>query len=296
MPSTGPRAKHWSFTLNNYTPDDVDRLSAPDQSLEIDYIIFGKEVGASGTPHLQGTVCFQSRKRLPQVKAIIGNAHCTITRSLLQSIEYCKKEGDFIENGSIPAGRGERSDLDDFKQSVQEGIIDLKELRDRHSKICAQYPRFVKDYIDDWKEKISVEPHLMREWQQTLNHLLLLPPDPRHIIFIVDRTGNQGKSWFARYYCDLHENAQIIVPGKKADMSYVVDESCRVFFLDCPRSKQGEFIQYDFLEELKNGFIFSPKYESRIKKLNPPHVVVLMNEFPDMSKLSGDRYSITTLN
>lgn len=87
----------------------------------------------------------------------------------------------------------------------------------------------------------------------------------------------------------------IIVPGKKADMAYVVQEECRVFFLDCPRSKQGDFIQYDFIEELKNGYVFSPKYESRIKKLKTPHIVVLMNEQPDMSKLSMDRYSITNL-
>ena len=79
-------------------------------------------------------------------------------------------------------------------------------------------------------------------------------------------------------------------------MAYVVNEDNKVFFFDCPRSKQGEFIQYDFLEELKNGFIFSPKYESRVKTLRTPHVVVLMNEYPDLEKLSADRYSITTLS
>lgn len=100
MPGTGPRAKHWMFTMNNYTPADLYRLSAPIPG--VDYLIFGKEVGASGTPHLQGSVCFQSRKRLQQVKAIIGDAHCTVARHLLQSIEYCKKDGDFTEVGSIP--------------------------------------------------------------------------------------------------------------------------------------------------------------------------------------------------
>lgn len=79
-------------------------------------------------------------------------------------------------------------------------------------------------------------------------------------------------------------------------MAYVVREECKTFFLDCPRSKQGEFIQYDFLEELKNGYLFSPKYESKVKTFKTPHVVVFMNEHPDMEKLSNDRYSITTLN
>lgn len=293
MPSTGPRAKNWCFTLNNYTPQDVDRLSTPIDGVE--YLIFGREVGASGTPHLQGTVCFQSRKRLSQVIATIGQCHCTVTRYLHQSIDYCRKDGDFTEIGLPPAGKGERSDLEEFKASVKEGVTSLVELRELHSSVCATYPRFVKEYLDDNRPKVTVQLHPLREWQGRLYELLMRPPDPRHIIFIVDKVGNQGKSWFARYFCDLNDNAQIIVPGKKADMAYVVREDCKTFFLDCPRSKQGEFIQYDFLEELKNGYVFSPKYESRVKKFRTPHIVVCMNESPDMSKLSADRYSITNL-
>lgn len=272
----------------------MDRLSSPLE--EVVYLIFGREVGLSGTPHLQGTVCFQSRKRLSQVIAIIGQAHCSVTRFLLQSIDYCKKDGDWVEQGAIPEGKnGERSDLEEFKASVKEGVTTLKELRELHSSVVARYPNFVKDYINDLKEPVRVELHPLREWQSTLYNKLILPPDKRKIMFVIDLVGDKGKSWFARYYCDLHENAQIIVPGKKADMSYVVSEDCRVFFLDCPRSKQGDFIQYDFLEELKNGYVFSPKYESKIKKLSTPHVVVMMNELPCMEKLSADRYSITTL-
>lgn len=156
---SGPRVKNWCFTLNNYTPEDLDRLSTlPDGVI---YLIYGKEVGSSGTPHLQGTVCFQSRKRLPQVKQVIGAAHCTTTRFLSQSIEYCKKEGDFVELGEAPAveqgnGRGKRSDLDEFKETVKGGVTDLSTLRDLHSSVCAMYPRFVKEYVDDCKAEIEV--------------------------------------------------------------------------------------------------------------------------------------------
>jgi len=65
--------------------------------------------------------------------------------------------------------------------------------------------------------------------------------------------------------------------------------------MDAPRSKQGEYIQYDFLEEVKNGRVFCPKYESRMKRLGKCHVVVMMNEHPDLTKLSDDRYSIVTI-
>lgn len=156
MPGHGPRAKYWCFTLNNYTPLDVDRLST--QNEEVTYIIFGKEVGASGTPHLQGFVAFEARKRLSQVIHVIGQAHCSITRHLAQAIEYCKKDGDFTEVGLSPVEgkKVERSDLEDFKDSVKEGLYSLKELRELHSEVCASYPKFVKEYIDDNRPAVKV--------------------------------------------------------------------------------------------------------------------------------------------
>lgn len=293
----GPRAKNWCFTLNNYSQADLDRLASPLANVE--YLIFGKEVGASGTPHLQGTICFTKRMRLSQVKEVVGQAHFSITRHLSHSIDYCKKESDFHEFGIPPPdrghGQGRRDDLEAFKESVKSGVRDLKVLRELHSIVCARHPRFVDSYLEDNKPAHSVVAYPLRPWQETLNQKLIHAPDARKIIFIVDITGNSGKSWFARYYCDLHSNAQIIVPGKKADMAYVAREDSRVFFFDCPRSKQGDFIQYDFLEELKNGYFFSPKYESKIKKLATPHVVVLMNERPADDKLSRDRYDVTLL-
>ncbi len=78
-------------------------------------------------------------------------------------------------------------------------------------------------------------------------------------------------------------------------MAFALEEDRRVIFFDCARSKQGVFLQYDFLEQVKNGMVFSPKFDSRFKYSKPPHVVVLMNEHPDMSRLSADRYRITVL-
>ena len=68
----------------------------------MDYLVFGKELGLSGSPHLQGTVCFQARKRKNQVMDILGcQCHCSVTKYLLQSIEYCKKDGDWFEAGKL---------------------------------------------------------------------------------------------------------------------------------------------------------------------------------------------------
>lgn len=80
---------------------------------------------------------------------------------------------------------------------------------------------------------------------------------------------------------------------KHADMAYALPNVLRVLFLDCTR-QQVEFLPYSFIESLKDGVVFSPKYESRVKHYGPVHVVVMMNQNPDMDKLSEDRYRIIT--
>lgn len=284
------RAKHWCFTLNNFTAQDIDRIAAIED--EVEYLIYGKEVGASGTPHLQGFVSFKERLRRNQVVAKVGQAHFTVARNIHHSIEYCKKEGDYVEIGVAPKGPGRRNDLEAFKQAVKEGQFCHRILREEHSEIYKKYHRFCIDYVNDNIPSRVVPTHPLYDWQATLWHDLSLTADDRKIVFCVDLDGNTGKSWFCQHYCAFHDNAQIVLPGKVADMSYMLDPTARVVFLDCPRSKQGEFIQYDFLEHIKNGLVFSGKYESRMKTLGSVHVVVMTNERPDMSKLSADRYDV----
>lgn len=284
------RAKHWCFTLNNYTQDNVDHII--DNASFFDYVVFGREVGDSGTPHLQGFVSFPNRVRRTVCVEKIGQAHFTVARNIDNAIRYCKKDGDYVELGERPTSQGSRSDLESFKLAVIGGCLDMKKLRNDFSEVVAKYPKFCTDFVQDHLPKKIVEVYPLRPWQSALYDALKLPPCPRKIFFIVDTVGNAGKSWFGHYYAFMHENSQVMLPGKKADMAYALDPTIRVLFVDAPRSKQGEFLQYDFLEDVKNGYVFCSKYESRVKQMQPCHVVVFMNEDPDMNKLSRDRYCI----
>lgn len=292
----GEQSKHWVFTLNNYTTNDVDRILTLGGAVR--YLVVGREVGAQGTPHLQGFVSFVQRKRLAQVKSVLGgNPHVEIARDPPGAIVYCKKDGDWDEIGEAPAGSGSRSDLNAFKDAVKSGEHNLEVLMETHSKVVARYKTFCKDYIRIHQKPEPVTTHALYPWQQSLNRKLLLAPDDRKIVFVVDVLGNVGKSWFGRYYLQLHpENTQIIRVGKKMDMAYELRTTSRVVFVDCARSKATDHLQYDFLEEMKDGMVFSAKYESHMKFMKPPHVVVLMNQQPDMTKLSADRYEIINLN
>lgn len=292
------RSRHWCFTLNNYSEDDIGLFRTLPEGAK--YVVIGKEVGDSGTPHLQGFISFLNPQRLSGLRSswFAGRAHWEVARSPWLAAEYCRKEGDYQEHGNPPTkpSPGFRSDLSGFKAAVKGGCFNVKRLREEHSDVYARYPRFCADYIRDNTPRPRVECFALRTWQGDLYERLRFAPDRRSIVFVVDVVGDTGKSWFCDYYSQLHEeDTQILTPGKYADMALALQTSIRVLFLDCPRSKQGDFIQYDFLENVKNGRVFSGKYESGMKYLNPLHVVVMMNEIPDEEKLSADRYLIINI-
>lgn len=96
------QGRNWCFTLNNYTEDEVASI----QALEVKYIIYGKEVGENGTPHLQGFINFDKPTRLAACKKINERAHWEICKgSSEQNITYCSKQGDVWSKGVAPKER-----------------------------------------------------------------------------------------------------------------------------------------------------------------------------------------------
>lgn len=290
------RGKNWCFTLNNYTEHDVEKLQKVVEEEKCSYIVFGKEIGESGTPHLQGFIYFDKRVYLTEIRRLISDkAHYELARLVPNSIEYCKKDGDVFEAGVEPSKQGKRTDLDEFKKDVQNGLLNFKEIREKHSLIYAKYKSFVMEYVTDNAPRRNFPDYPLHDWQEELLEKLNKDPDDRTIQFVVDLSGNNGKTWFAHWYSSKHKDVQVMSPGKKADMAYLLRTDIRVLIVDAPRSKQGEYIQYDFLEDVKNGYVFSPKYESLVKTLNNVHLVVMMNEHPDLTKLSADRFDIINI-
>lgn len=291
-------SKNWCFTLNNYTEDDVERINnLVTSKTGVTYVIYGKEVGESGTPHIQGFLTCSKKTRLLGIKGIIGsNPHLESARNVNASIEYCKKDGDWKEFGIRSRGQGARNDLESFKTDVKGGMLSLVDIREAHSEVYAKYPRFCAEYVRDNFPLVTIPNHALRPWQAHLESLLDEEPNRRTIYFVVDREGNTGKSWFSDWYQQKKGiKCQVLTPGKRSDMAYMLRPGLKYVFLDTPRAR-SDAIQYDFLEDLKNGRVFSPKYESIMKTYDPLHVVVCMNEPPDMTKLSADRFAIINLH
>lgn len=98
------RAKHWVFTINNYTPEIESRL----KELDCEWMIFGHEVGENGTPHLQGAVTFTNYKEGKTLGKLFP-WHLEVMRgSCQESKTYCTKEDTtgYFEKGIMPPSRG----------------------------------------------------------------------------------------------------------------------------------------------------------------------------------------------
>lgn len=70
-----------------------------EDQIQCKYIIYGKEVGASGTPHLQGFVSFDNQMTLSAAIKRLPGCHVEIAIAPDAAIDYCKKDGDWTERG-----------------------------------------------------------------------------------------------------------------------------------------------------------------------------------------------------
>jgi len=129
MPST--QSKNFCFTINNWNENHIDMLSEL-----IDYgaayIVAGKEIASTGTPHLQGFVQWDNKMTLTRAISLLKGAHVSMCKgSAKQNIDYCTKDDpNPFEFGKRPktqgsgqqerwtkaremASRGEFEDIDD---------------------------------------------------------------------------------------------------------------------------------------------------------------------------------------
>lgn len=289
------QTRHWCFTLNNYTDHDISSLD----TLEVTYLVYGREVATTGTPHLQGYVVFQSVKRFNQVRDLIPNAHVEPKRASSKAAAlYCKKDGLFTERGTLPS-TGVKCQIEAFKEWVLDHYNEHGSAPSRRL-IAATYPGLFVRYSERLLELIKaiiplpvLQEGELREWQQELKQTLDGDADDRTILFFVDPEGAKGKSWFQRWYFTQDQGrVQLLSSGKRDDVAHAIDPDCSVFLFNIPRGSM-EYLQYSVLEMLKDRFIFSPKYNSKTKTLRTnPHVVIFSNECPNMDAMTSDRYEV----
>lgn len=250
------------WTWNNYTIEDILLIKDYCTTRKHKYF-FGEEIApTTGTPHLQGYIEFNWPVKFSTLKKNFPKMHFKSPNgSREHNINYCSKYGETPKE-----------------------------------KLHSNFPPSVKEIVlqTEYPEDIVWKP-----FQKQVLDILDLEPDRRKIFWFHEPTGNIGKSYLCKYL-GLTRNI-ILADGKKNDVFNQVkteldnDKIPNIIILDIPRTSHN-YINYGVIENLKNGMIFSGKYEGGLCIFPIPHVIIFSNEPPDLSCLSKDRWCVHHIN
>lgn len=253
-------ALHWSWTLNNYTEEEIEDIlsiiASGSGAVAVDKYLFQTEIGEEcGTPHLQGYFKFKSKAR-PMETFKNHRFKWLVTRNPDAWIKYCSKEKTFT-------GR-------------------------RWTNI--KLPKPLK----------LINPSQFYPWQKDIIDIIMKEPDDRTIYWFWEEKGGVGKTQFCKYLCAMHSACIMSGKATDCKHGIVKYHEERkdypeLVIFDIPRCNK-DFISFDAIESIKNGLFFSGKYEGCQAVFNCPHVICFANEPPEESKLSLDRWQITYIS
>lgn len=251
-------ALYWCFTLNNFTEEEFDNLHKICK--EKGKFIIGKEVGSSGTPHLQGFISCHKKERMPEV-AKNKRIHWELAKAGEEANKkYCGKDGNYVTN------------------------FITKETKRKALKIPT------KEELYDWQKETleDIEKSNDREiiWRYCIKGNTGKTTLAKYLIFETGALLIDGRK------TDILHAATEWVKSMTEEEIY---EKKLIIIADFSRSLE-DYISYDSLEKIKNGVWFSGKYESKSIMIPPPTVIVFANFRPNELKLSQDRWNIKRID
>lgn len=244
----------WCFTLNNYTDEHISSI-VPIIRTMCKVGIFGKEVGESGTPHLQGYIEFIKKSR-PMSVFSIKEIHWEKAKGNKESnILYCSKE-----------------DKAPFTHKCR-----------------------IK------KEIKIIKDNQLFDWQKDILKYIENEPDNRTVLWYWSYSGNIGKTCFCKYLTINH--GALCLHGKGADVrngvvSYLNDfgDTPELIVYPIPRCHSKDYVSYEAIENIKDMYFYSGKYEGGMVCGNCPHLIIFANAPPLKKKLSNDRWKIVCID
>ena len=288
------QGKRWCFTHQDPSVDDHLIHQFPGKAEAGGY---GYEVApTTGRHHMQGWVTFPQNMRLAALKKLCAACHWECMRGTEEeSNRYCSKDGIFFGYGRPPSAvtQGQRRDLEEaIELFASEG---KKKACLEQPAAMARYYKGIEYVVAARADEYKLKPleHLY-DWQERLYATLEQEADDRTIHWVRDTVGGQGKSAFVRHL--ISTRGAIQLEGKVADMAYGYNNQKIVCF-DITRA-QAEMSDhlYSFAEKLKNGFLVSTKYETKMKAFAPPHVVFFANRDCPAGVFSADRLKLHDLD
>lgn len=156
---------------------------------------------------------------------------------------------------------------------------------------------FYKNYsVPEEQELELISYEEMYPWELVILDNLKTKPSTRTVNWYWSEKGDVGKSSFCKYLVAKHK-AILIDGGKKGDiMHHMITQKLHgIVVVDISRD-EGNKTSYGSLESIKNGMLFSGKYEGGQKLFNSPHLYVFANNPPNLKKMSPDRWNVINID
>jgi len=249
------QSRAWVFTLNNYTQDHETLL----QHIDCQYIVYGREVGTSGTPHLQGYVYFATKLRKQGVARRVPNAYLAPRNGTHEEARnYCIKDGDFFERGEPPLSTIQRSNRGGSATAAKWKEIqsasargDLGWIADNHPKEFVLYkPRLESLYAP---VTAPLDGELLHEW------------------WVGPSGTGKSRALWALYPTHFAKSINKWWDGYRHETVVAIEEWSPDSTLTAQALKKWAD-RYPFTGEIKGGVL---------QKLRPKKIIVLSNYTPD---------------
>ena len=149
----------------------------------------------------------------------------------------------------------------------------------------------------------------LKDWQLLLKARIdgqIHTANDRHIILVVDKSGNNGKSWFKGYMYS-HYGA-VVLPSSLPSVNDAIQLLCSnkdigegwhgTVLMDVPRatSQKHWWTLAAGLETIKQGFLYDTRYTYTEKVIEPPALVVFCNTEPPEGCMSEDVFKRFIIN
>ena len=141
--------------------------------------------------------------------------------------------------------------------------------------------------------------HILSPWQQSIYDIISEEPDERTILWIFDKQGGAGKTWFCRKLAidnpDLFYTVNDLGGSKNAatiiQSAYESGWQGHCLLINLARDDQDHSI-YKPIENIKDGLTTTTKYVGKTTIGPQPHVVIFANFYPNYWKLTMDRWDV----
>lgn len=281
----------YCFTINNYTEEEYQNTCKIYETLNLDYLIVGKEVGEENkVPHLQGYLHKSSKLRFKAVQKVLPRAHILAAKgSAEENFKYCSKQNDFVQFGECPK-QGKRTDIETVMDAIKvsKGRMTKRELMEEYPFMMCKYGKFFTEYNLECRfDNVKLPVIDLYPWEERILEILALDPMHRRIIWIWSPESETGKTVFGQYVA-AYFNRQYIGTSDldPKNILYMYDQH-RVIHFQLTRdltSAQMEYLNGTLEKFSDGGIMMSGKYEST-NKIVEAHVMVTSNQPPNLDKL-----------